>query len=470
MKEFFLIICMVFCMLSNFCYAENFFYVQRGDSDIVVLRNPLDHYYTEYLEAQRIVNYKNRDEVLLKICKFGEDFCNVDVYYKDKYLFALKEININHDFKFPENKNIHWYEYRNDDWNKLIPYLKEIQQKDPEKDYLRLTLVLKKQDGKLEKENVKLYLNSLIELNNYSTDTIEKLMNEVLDTHEKGTYYQPYFTLLFPGIGYSEVKERFCYNLNAHKKNGDIDYRYYISQYSDDDDFKLLGFKTIDNRQRWIGRNFAWFVENDNGTYMNLTGTSDRSSFGNSGWGTPFLSRKQYDMGDSYVGESFQHTFDTLLKTYQEFYGLKDYGFELKRYKFYENNKFNIKKVNDKNLKELYDAYMKKEKLKIISVNGVSAEKLSGLDFDVITQYKTSPAPVEFVFLNQKTKKNITIVITPRIMKYASNNLDFRNINLKNDIAILEKKTPLDFTYKNNIYFDIFDPYTTSNENIVYHN
>lgn len=470
MKKFFLAICVVFCMMANFCYAKTFFCVQRGGSDIVVLRNPLDHYNTEYLEAQRIVNYKDRDKLLLSICKYGNDFCNVSVYYEDKYFFDLKEVDINHDFKFPENKNIHWYEYRSEDWNKFIPYLQKIQQKDPKKDYLRLTLVLKTINGKLEKESVKLYLNSLVKLNNYSADEVKKIMNAAVSTHKAGIYYQPYFTLLFPGIKYSDVKERFCYNLNAHKKNGDIDYRYYITQYSADDSFKLLGFKTIDNRQRWFGRNFAWFVENDDGTYMNLTGTSDRSSVTTSGWGTPVLNSSQYDMGDPYVGESFQHTFDTLLKTYQEFYGIKDYGFELKRYKFYEDNKFNIKKVHDNNLKELYEAYVRKEKLKIISVNGISTENLSGLDFDIITQYKTGSDPVEFVFLNQKTKNNITIVIKPKIVNYTSNNIDFRNINLKNDIAILERKTPLDFTYKNNIYFDIFDPYTTSNENIVYYN
>lgn len=465
MKLFLTIICIFFSLMSNLCYAEGLFMVQRGNSDILVLRNPLNNFYSGYLEAQRIVNYKDRDQLLLKICKGGKDFSNVSLYYKDMYFFDLNEIELNHDFKFPESKNIHWYEYRNEDWNKLMPYLQEIQQKNPKKDYLRATLVFKTQNGKIEKESIKLYLKSLIDLNNYSVETVKKIMNTVLTTPCKtDMYYQPYFTLFFPGVSYSDVKERFCYNLNAHKKNGDIDYGYYISQYAADDNFKLLGFKTVDNKG-YIGRNFAWFVENNNGTYMNLTGTSDRSSFGSSGFNV-----LEYDMGDPIAGESFQHTFDTLLITYQALYGFKDYGFELKRCKFYETNKFNIKKITDSNLKELQDAYVKKEKLKIVAVNGVSTEKLSGLDFDIITQYKTDAKPVEFVFLNQKTKKNIVLTIKPKIVKYINDNLDYKSINLKNDIAILEKKTPLDFTYKNNIYFDIFDPYTTSKENIVYHN
>ena len=460
MKKLMLILSMLM-LLPGLCFAE-FFCTQRGDTDIFVLRNNykpvlFDKGFESVIEIQRIVNYKDKDKTLVHIYNQNE-YDNVEVAVQDTDItFPLQEIKINTDFVLSEGRVDKWFAFNAADWQKLAN----------DKEYTKIELVFHTKDGKaITKKDKRINVKQLFEITEASHAQLQELKQaaihfpKALNDFSDDLYYkQPYFSMYFPGKTYKEVTERYCYNLNGHRKNGKIDYGYYVCQYAFDDARKTLGFKTLDFRGKYEGRNFIWFVENPKGTYLNYMPLSFSEN------GTSWLPcYKSYPAYENY------HVFNTLRTTYEQFYGYNNYGFTLKKYKSYDFDNIRVDEIINPTLLailEVPQAAAKKSNYRISAVNGKPTKNMTGLEYDVLTVYNNSRKPVKFTFYNTKTKTEKEVTIKPTVFYWPDSNLDYAAINAMNDDAILERKSPLDFCATECLSDSIFDPYTSASENIV---
>ncbi len=464
MKKLLLLVCFML-MFPLVCYAE-YFCTQRGNTDIFVVRDNykmvlFDSGTDSYIEFQRIVNYDDKDHMLVHILT-NREYSKVDVVVpKQNIKFALEEVKIDNDFIISENRVSKWFKYNPTDWAQIM---------NGENGFAFVNLVFHDNNGEtFKKEDRRINIQQVLDIANYSHTQLQEQKQLSLKNimsfnyHSDELYYkQPYFTVFFAGKTYEEVKERFCYNLNVHKKNGEIDYNYFICDYAQDDVRKLLGYKTLEYRGQAYGRNFIWFVENDKGTYLNYVPVlSVRNNNG-------YPSLRTFKENNS---TTIYHTFDTIKYTYQELYGLPLYGFELKKYKPYDFNNIRIDKVINTDLAAILakktGGNAEKNKYRITAVNDIPTKNMNGAEYDWYTAYNNKSSEVKLTFMNTDTKIETSLVIRPVVVLLGNNNIDYKSINQKNDDAIRERMSPLDFcifTYPSD---DIFDPYTSSAENIV---
>lgn len=464
MKKLFLVLYFML-IVPTICFAE-YFCTQRGNTDIYVVRDNykmvlFDSGTDSYIEFQRIVNYDNKDNVLVHILTTGE-YDEIDVVVpKQEIQFKLEEVHIDNDFIISDNKVSKWFKYNPEDWSKI---------KNNEKGFAFVNLVFHNKNGKMfKKEDRRINIQQVLDIANYNHTQLQSQKQLALKNimtfnyHSDELYYkQPYFTVYFPGKTYEDVKERFCYNLNAHKKNGDIDYNYFICDYAQDDFRKFLGYKTLEYRGQAYGRNFIWFVENDKGTYLNYVPVlSTRNDNG-------YPSLRTFKEINS---TTIYHTFDTIKYTYQELYGLPLYGFELKKYKPYDFNNIRIDKIMNSALAtilvEKTGGTIEKNKYRITAVNDIPTKTMNGAEYDLYTAYNYKSNGVKFTFMNTSTKLETSLTISPVVMLFGKNDIDYKTINLRNDDAIRERMSPLEFSVFINPGDDIFDPYTSASENIV---
>lgn len=451
-------------LLPSYCFAE-FFCTQRGDTDIFVVRNNyktvlFDKGYDSYIEFQRIINYKDKDKILIHISTFA-DYDTIDISEPEKALsFPLQEIPLTTDFITTEGKVDKWFIFNRQNWEKLLN----------EKDFTKVNLIFHTKDKKdFIKKDKRINIRQVLKITDATADELKSLKQTSLvnrltfnDFSDDLYYKQPYFSIFFPGKTYKEIKERFCYNLNVHTGNGKIDYSYYPNQYTFDDKRKTLGFKTIDFDGKYEGRNFIWFVENSKGTYLNYIPNVPNGRTNN---GINWL-----PCYDQYPIREIYHTFNTIRITYEELYGYNSYGFTLKKYKSYDDNNIRIKEIVNPTLLAILEVpknAAKKSNYRIKAVNGKSTENMNGLEYDMLTVYNLEHKPITFTFYNTKTKLEKTITIKPTVFYFKASNINYAAINAMNDNVIMERKTPLDFCVFECPSDNIFDPYTSSSENIV---
>ena len=455
MKKFFsFLLFLLFMVTSTICNAE-YFCVQRSDTDIFVYRSSLSNSHKQYLEIQRMINYNTKDNIFLHIRTFDKDFNTVTLIDKTNgSKLKLVEKTITHNFWLPKNAQDRWFQFDKSFFDNL---------KTNKKGYAKVDCVFgggKKEFTRTCELNKEIIKN----LSESSTQTLRQHKNSSFTDiksceYEYDTIYYrlPYFTLSFPGKSYNDIKERICYYLNSHKNNYDIDYSNYVSTYAYNDNAKMIGFKTLDFDKRFEANNFIWFAENSNGTILYYTANQ--------------YNKNNHRINDCLIENNYNcqrstyHTFDVIKKVYEELYGKKDYGFTLKKYKTYDKNNFYIEKIT--NVPELKNITQNtNDQIKIIAINGISTENMSGLDFDLSTVYQSTSLPIEFKFLNTKNKQTRTIRIKPQITNQTKTIINYSIVNQKNKNAILENKSPLDFCYPEYFSLDIFDPSISSSEGI----
>ena len=259
-------------------------------------------------------------------------------------------------------------------------------------------------------------------------------------------YYQPDVQIFFPGKTYKEVKERFCYNLNRHDKKGKVMIFGYGNGYCFND--KMMAVVPL---LQFNISSMMWFNEKPEGTWLNWNRFTYTDKYGN-------------------ICEDYkfnQDLLDIIAQTYTEMYGMRDYGFEVKKYN-YLDNKIKIKSVgNNPELKPINDALANKELVRVIGING-KKDNFTALFYDIRTKYQPNGTPITFTFVVNKTNQEYNITITPKIIPMPESCIDYAAYNAVHDELIVERKNPWDYGYDGEPFLEIYDPYTSHNEPLKY--
>lgn len=430
---------------------------QRGDTDIFFTQSEITDNRRQYFEFQRIVNYNDKDVNLLHLRIKGENFASAKLVHEASgTIIPLEQVEINHDFVLPADRIDKWYKYDNIAWQKIAQYIADqgtVKEKDK---FVRVKCDLTLVNGNIRHESFRINAEDVVNTATASHAMLKEKAQKLVAAaklekfqytrYYLKNYYQPDVQIFFPGKTYKEVKERFCYNLNRHDKKGKVMIFGYGNGYCFND--KMMAVVPL---LQFNISSMMWFNEKPEGTWLNWNRFTYTDKYGN-------------------ICEDYkfnQDLLDIIAQTYTEMYGMRDYGFEVKKYN-YLDNKIKIKSVgNNPELKPINDALANKELVRVIGING-KKDNFTALFYDIRTKYQPNGTPITFTFVVNKTNQEYNITITPKIIPMPESGIDYAAYNAVHDELIVERKNPWDYGYDGEPFLEIYDPYTSHNEPLKY--
>ena len=74
----------------------------------------------QYIEFQRAVNYKDKDNIYIHLRTHDKDFTTVKIVNEDNgNELPLAELNLQHDFYLPDNVQDKWFAFDKSTWDVL---------------------------------------------------------------------------------------------------------------------------------------------------------------------------------------------------------------------------------------------------------------------------------------------------------------------------------------------------------------